>query len=77
MATEELAEGIGPTLAGLINASFGNAVEIIVGITALMQNQFRIVQTSVRSLRPTFFGHWMFIPLQLLGSILSNLILVL
>ena len=68
---------LGQTLSGLLNASFGNAVEIIVGITALMQNQFRIVQTSVRSLRPTFFGHWMFIPLQLLGSILSNLILVL
>jgi Ca2+:H+ antiporter len=28
---------LGQTLAGLLNASFGNAVEIIVGIAALLQ----------------------------------------
>jgi Ca2+:H+ antiporter len=28
---------LGDTLAGLLNASFGNAVEIIVGIAALIQ----------------------------------------
>ena len=39
---------LGQTLAGLLNATFGNAVEIIVGITALLQDQIRIVQTSVR-----------------------------
>lgn len=55
---------LGQTLAGLLNASFGNAVEIIVGIAALMQgrhssfpleftltrfpDEIRIVQTSVR-----------------------------
>jgi len=43
----------------LLNASFGNAVEIIVGITALLHGELRIVQTSM------------------LGSILSNLLLVL
>lgn len=58
-ATEQLSLKLGQTLAGLLNASFGNAVEIIVGIVALMQGQLRIVQTS------------------LLGSILSNLLLVL
>ncbi|KAK7693990.1 hypothetical protein QCA50_003566 [Cerrena zonata] len=58
-ATEQLSLKLGQTLSGLLNASFGNAVEIIVGITALMQGEVRIVQTS------------------LLGSILSNLLLVL
>jgi hypothetical protein len=38
---------VGQTLAGLLNATFGNAVEIIVGITALLQGEVRIVQTSV------------------------------
>jgi Ca2+:H+ antiporter len=28
---------LGQTLSGLLNASFGNAVEIIVGIAALLQ----------------------------------------
>jgi len=58
-STEQLAIKLGETLGGLLNASFGNAVEIIVGITALFQGEYRIVQTS------------------LLGSILSNLLLVL
>lgn len=58
-ATEQMSLSLGQTLAGLLNASFGNAVEIIVGITALLQGEVRIVQTSM------------------LGSILSNLLLVL
>jgi Ca2+:H+ antiporter len=36
-ATEQMSAKLGQTLAGLLNASFGNAVEIIVGISALMQ----------------------------------------
>ncbi|KAI0273436.1 Sodium/calcium exchanger protein-domain-containing protein [Gloeopeniophorella convolvens] len=58
-ATEQMSLSLGQTLAGLLNATFGNAVEIIVGITALLQGEVRIVQTSM------------------LGSILSNLLLVL
>ncbi|KAI1794683.1 calcium/proton exchanger [Ganoderma leucocontextum] len=58
-ATEQLSLKLGQTLSGLLNASFGNAVEIIVGIAALLQGELRIVQTS------------------LLGSILSNILLVL
>jgi len=58
-ATDQLSLKLGQTLSGLLNASFGNAVEIIVGIAALLQGEYRIVQTS------------------LLGSILSNLLLVL
>ncbi|KAH8117028.1 Sodium/calcium exchanger protein-domain-containing protein [Phellopilus nigrolimitatus] len=58
-ATDQLSLKLGQTLSGLLNASFGNAVEIIVGIAALLQGELRIVQTSM------------------LGSILSNLLLVL
>ncbi|KAG7196196.1 Vacuolar membrane antiporter with Ca2+/H+ and K+/H+ exchange activity [Scheffersomyces spartinae] len=58
-ATEELAEHVGETVGGLLNATFGNAVELIVSIIALKDNQIRIVQASM------------------LGSILSNLLLVL
>jgi hypothetical protein len=38
---------LGQTLAGLLNATFGNAVEIIVGVVALLKGEVRIVQTSV------------------------------
>ncbi|KAL8958217.1 MAG: hypothetical protein Q9183_005881 [Haloplaca sp. 2 TL-2023] len=57
-ATEELALRTGETLGGLLNATFGNAVELIVSIIALTQNKVDIVQES------------------LVGSILSNLLLV-
>ncbi|KAF8163521.1 Sodium/calcium exchanger protein-domain-containing protein [Crassisporium funariophilum] len=46
-STEQMSAKLGQTLAGLLNASFGNAVEIIVGIAALLQDQLRIVQTSM------------------------------
>ena len=39
-ATEQLAIKCGQTIGGLLNASFGNAVEIIVGIAALTQGMF-------------------------------------
>ncbi|KAI0302196.1 Sodium/calcium exchanger protein-domain-containing protein [Russula brevipes] len=46
-ATEEMSLSLGQTLAGLLNATFGNAVEIIVGIVALLKGEVRIVQTSM------------------------------
>lgn len=58
-ATEETALRIGETFGGLLNASFGNATELIVSIIALTKNEILIVQTS------------------LIGSMLSNLLLVL
>ncbi|KAI1611339.1 Ca2+:H+ antiporter [Exophiala viscosa] len=58
-ATEELAVPLGQTVGGLLNATFGNAVELIVSIIALQKNEIRIVQASM------------------LGSILSNILLVL
>lgn len=57
-ATEELSIKLGETLGGLMNATFGNAVELIVSIVALRDGQIQVVQSSM------------------LGSILSNLLLV-
>jgi hypothetical protein len=48
---------LGQTLAGLLNATFGNAVEIIVGIVALFKGEVRIVQTSVCTRPEAFFIH--------------------
>ncbi|GAA5908432.1 hypothetical protein JCM6882_007935 [Rhodosporidiobolus microsporus] len=58
-ATEQCSIKLGQTVGGLLNATFGNAVELIVAVLALKRGELRIVQTS------------------LLGSILSNLLLVL
>ncbi|KAJ1428452.1 Sodium/calcium exchanger membrane region [Sesbania bispinosa] len=58
-ATEQLAFYTGPTVGGLLNATFGNATEMIISIYALKSDMIRVVQQS------------------LLGSILSNMLLVL
>ncbi|KAI0087295.1 Sodium/calcium exchanger protein-domain-containing protein [Irpex rosettiformis] len=58
-ATDELSLRVGQTLAGLLNATLGNAVELIVSIIALIKCELQIVQSS------------------LVGSVLSNLLLVL
>ncbi|KAI9288668.1 Sodium/calcium exchanger protein-domain-containing protein [Umbelopsis sp. AD052] len=58
-ATEDLSLRVGEVLGGLLNATFGNAVELIVSIIALIQGLITVVQASM------------------LGSILSNLLLVL
>ncbi|KAM7252262.1 hypothetical protein ACFE04_024145 [Oxalis oulophora] len=58
-ATEQLAFYTGPTVGGLLNATFGNATELIISIYALRSGMIRVVQLS------------------LLGSILSNMLLVL
>lgn len=46
-ATEEIALRTGETIGGLLNATFGNAVELIVAIIALAKKEFVIVQTSL------------------------------
>jgi Ca2+:H+ antiporter len=58
-ATEHLAENLNQTIGGLLNATFGNAVEMIITMSAIGQGKLEIVKNS------------------LLGSILSNLLLVL
>ncbi|KAL8284237.1 hypothetical protein RQP46_004986 [Phenoliferia psychrophenolica] len=46
-ATEQCSLKLGQTVGGLMNATFGNAVEAIVGIIALLKGELRIVQTSM------------------------------
>jgi len=46
-ATESISHRTTPTIAALMNVSFGNSVELIIFIIALMQNQIRIVQASL------------------------------
>jgi Ca2+:H+ antiporter len=47
VATEVLAQRCGPTLGGLLNATFGNAAELIVGIAALRAGQTGVVKSSI------------------------------
>jgi len=59
-ATEELAAGLkNDMLAGLLNATFGNAVEMVIMVQTLRAGYLQVVKAS------------------LLGSVLSNLLLVL
>jgi Ca2+:H+ antiporter len=46
-ATDELAGRAGPALGGLLNATFGNAAEIIIGIVALREGHIQLVQASI------------------------------
>lgn len=57
--TEQLSVFTGTTVGGLLNATFGNATEMIISLFALQNGLIRVVQLS------------------LLGSILSNMLLVL
>ncbi|XP_073044517.1 vacuolar cation/proton exchanger 3 [Primulina eburnea] len=57
--TEQIAFYTGPTVGGLLNATCGNATEMIIAILALINHKVSVVKYS------------------LLGSILSNLLLVL
>ncbi|VAH76714.1 unnamed protein product [Triticum turgidum subsp. durum] len=57
--TEQIALYTGPTIGGLLNATCGNATELIIAVFALVQGKIEVVKCS------------------LLGSVLSNLLLVL
>ncbi len=46
-ATEELAKRSGPTLGGFLNATFGNAAELIIGLAALREGHITLVQASI------------------------------
>src|SRR5438270_497948 len=46
-ATEELAERMGPAAGSLLNATFGNAAELILGIAALRHGHVELVKGSV------------------------------
>lgn len=45
--TEEVALHTNETIGGLVNATFGNAVEVVVAIQALLANEIRVVQASM------------------------------
>jgi Ca2+:H+ antiporter len=46
-ATEEIAEHVGQGLGGLLNATFGNAAELIIAIMALRAGLFDLVKASI------------------------------
>lgn len=46
-ATEEIAVVLGPSLGGLLNATFGNATELIIGLVALNAGLVDVVKASV------------------------------
>jgi Ca2+:H+ antiporter len=46
-ATEHLAHRTGPTIGGLLNATFGNAAELIIGIVALRAGLVELVKASI------------------------------
>ena len=45
--TEELARRSGPALGGLLNATFGNAAELIIGLVALSGHHVELVKASI------------------------------
>ncbi len=46
-ATEELSVHVGPALGGLLNATFGNATELIIGIFAIRAGLIEVVKASL------------------------------
>ncbi len=46
-STEELAERVGPTVGSLLNVTFGNAAELILGISALARGHVALVKGSL------------------------------
>lgn len=47
VATEELAGRLGSGVGGLLNATFGNATELIIAIVALLDGQYELVKASL------------------------------
>ena len=68
VATEKLAEIVGPLVGGLLNATFGNAPELIIGIAALQAGLLEVVRASITGSiigntllvlgMAVFFGGW-------------------
>ena len=47
LGTEELARRSGPAWGGFLNATFGNAAELIIAIVALREGHLALVQASI------------------------------
>ena len=74
-ATEELSVKLGQTLGGLLNATFGNAVELIVSLYVMLPcTNAKYAKVSIVALRN---GQIRIVQSSMLGSILSNMLLVL
>lgn len=46
-ATEEIAVVVGPNLGGLLNATFGNATELIIALVALKEGLINVVKATI------------------------------
>lgn len=46
-ATEELSKHLGPTVGGLLNATFGNATELIITLFAIQRGLLEVVKASI------------------------------
>src|SRR5919202_4662099 len=46
-ATEEIAVVVGPSIGGLLNATFGNATELIIALVALRAGLVEVVKASL------------------------------
>jgi Ca2+:H+ antiporter len=46
-ATDHLAERAGPTVGGLLNATFGNVTELIIGLLLVWAGEFEVVKASL------------------------------
>jgi Ca2+:H+ antiporter len=47
LATDQLAQRSGPTVGGLLNATFGNVTELIIGILLVWAGEFEVVKASL------------------------------
>ena len=53
-ATEQIAHRMGEAISGLLNASFGNAAELIIALMALRAGHLEVVKASIYK-KETFF----------------------
>ena len=47
IATDELAKYVGPSIGGLLNATFGNATELIIAVIAIHSGKIEVVKASI------------------------------
>jgi Ca2+:H+ antiporter len=72
-ATENLAEAMGEGIGGLLNATFGNAAELIIALAALSKVPLGLEPDQIKA-RQEMFG---LVKASITGSIIGNVLLVL
>mmetsp|Transcript_28888 Transcript_28888/g.76327 ORF Transcript_28888/g.76327 Transcript_28888/m.76327 type:complete len:473 (-) Transcript_28888:178-1596(-) len=85
--TEEVAKYTNDTIGGLLNATFGNITELILNIVSLKAAQAAMIEADIfkasgdfalyEEARDRQVGYLRFVQVTMLGSVLSNLLLVL